>query len=735
MHPRLPAALALAIVVGCRPRPSEIPGSGPFAPAFETRREHAIPGKPTAVLACDLDGDALPEIVATDAERGELRVWKGAVGPVVGAGRVVPVGGWPLEPVALPAARGIRPVAVASRSQRELAAFDLMAKEPGIALWRVELPATPRAIAAGDLGPDEALDVAVVCDGGRLAIVGLQGALREVAIPDGLPRCALVLADGSGVVLGYQDRRSLVVADSNSTHHEIRLGGIPRDLLETDLDHDGDLELAVAGGDASIWVLGFNEPGGSKAWSGEAGTAPLEWHAGTIPIDLAAADLDGERGDELVWLAFHDLAWTAAGRFTKSGPGWRKTGYAGQTPCALALLDRDADRRLDLVTANRDSQSIGLARGLGAEGFAAPRKLAVGRFPTAVLAGDLDRDSRPDLVVLESKDETAAVLVNQGEDLSRTLVLATGPDPRAACLSDFDRDGHLDLALVADDPQGSRVRLWFGDGAGALAGRAGIEGPRAGRGVRAMIAADLDGDGRVDLLAADRERNAIEWWRNRASAAAQVEFESPRSIQVANGPCALAPIEVDGDPSPEIAVALGGPGPRTGVVLLDLSGAGGLELRELASIETGGSPCALAAARLDENAHADLAVVVLQSAGSSVGEARCYVRDPNASVPAFRLAGSFATSAHPRAIAAADFDGDGLDELVIPAQYAHRVDFASPRRAGGGQPWRIEVQDALGAGIGCMDAVIADLNGDGKLDVAVANGHTDDVTILFATGR
>ena len=66
---------------------------------------------------------------------------------------------------------------------------------------------------------------------------------------------------------------------------------------------------------------------------------------------------------------------------------------------------------------------------------------------------------------------------------------------------------------------------------------------------------------------------------------------------------------------------------------------------------------------------------------------------------------------------------------------AHRVDFACSRRKAKDIPWRFEVQDALGAGIGCMDAVLVDLDEDGALDVAVANGHTDDVTILFATGR
>jgi hypothetical protein len=42
------------------------------------------------------------------------------------------------------------------------------------------------------------------------------------------------------------------------------------------------------------------------------------------------------------------------------------------------------------------------------------------------------------------------------------------------------------------------------------------------------------------------------------------------------------------------------------------------------------------------------------------------------------------------------------------------------------------VRDHLGAGVGCLDLVPADFNGDGRTDLAVANAHTDDVSVLLA---
>jgi hypothetical protein len=718
------AALVLALQAGCGS--SDAPkASTSGATGFSTRREHAVDAKPTALLARDLDLDGRPELVATDAERGEIRVWRGDAPWNAGSARVVPVGGWPLAPVVLPSRGKARPlVAVASRARRDLTLLDLFAPAPGNEVRRVDLPAAPRALAAGDLGADGAFDLAVACDGGRLALVGAEGEPRVVAIEDGLPRCALVLADGSGVVLGYQDRRGLVVVETTGpgrVEREITLGGIPRALIESDLDGDGDLELACAGGDGSIWVLGFGEPGGSGAWRRHGAPPPIAWTADAIPIDLASADLDRDGREELVWLAYHDLSWTVAGGFARTGPARHASGYAGQTPCALALLDRDGDGKLDLAIANRDSRSISLARGLGADGFATPAKVPVGRFPTALLAGDLDRDGRADLVVLESKDDTAAVLANRGGKLERGLVLATGPDPRAACLHDLDGDCRLDLALVADDPEGSRVRIWFGGDGGALAPRPGVEDRRVGSGVVALLAADLDGDGRADLLAADAERGEVVWLRER-----------PITLAVRDGPRALAAIQLDADPALEVAVALGGSGTSTGVALLDAVEG---ELREIARIDTGGPAVALAPADLDQDGLEDLAVLVLAGNGASDGEVKAYLRAGASEAARLRLAGSFATSSHPRAIAAGDLDRDGLPDVVVAAQYAHRVDYACSRRAAKGVPWRFEPQDALGAGVGCMDVVISDLDRDGALDVAVANGHSDDVTILSATGR
>ena len=163
----------LLLPAACRPEP-EPPQETPARPSppFATRREHALSIKPTALLAADLDGDGRPDLLAAGAETGELLVWRGGAGALGEPDRTVKVGGWPLAPLAVPAAPGGRVlVAVASRERKQLAFHDLFGADPEKPVLRIDLGSVPRALAVGDLARDGVPDVAVACDDGRLSLI------------------------------------------------------------------------------------------------------------------------------------------------------------------------------------------------------------------------------------------------------------------------------------------------------------------------------------------------------------------------------------------------------------------------------------------------------------------------------------------------------------------------------------------------------------------------------------
>ena len=95
--------------------------------------------------------------------------------------------------------------------------------------------------------------------------------------------------------------------------------------------------------------------------------------------------------------------------------------------------------------------------------------------------------------------------------------------------------------------------------------------------------------------------------------------------------------------------------------------------------------------------------------------------------------GRWPAGSRPQSLAVGDVDGDGIDELFIPAQNGHRV-HAFHFRAEAGEPpravRRFEPLDSLGAHLGCLDALALDLDGDGDDELVVANGFSDDLSVI-----
>jgi hypothetical protein len=76
--------------------------------------------------------------------------------------------------------------------------------------------------------------------------------------------------------------------------------------------------------------------------------------------------------------------------------------------------------------------------------------------------------------------------------------------PSAALVADFDANGTNDLVLVLGDAPTPLVRLFRGDGAGGLTDEGIFSLPLGTEG--ATFAADVDSDGRIDLVAQSRQQ-------------------------------------------------------------------------------------------------------------------------------------------------------------------------------------------------------------------------------------
>jgi hypothetical protein len=196
---------------------------------------------------------------------------------------------------------------------------------------------------------------------------------------------------------------------------------------------------------------------------------------------------------------------------------------------AVAVADFDGDRMPDLfVTNDRVFNFLFMNEGGRFReaafdwGVAAP---ASGNPPSSMGADaqDFDNDGKPDLVYTALRDETFPLYRNLGGELEEVTaksglgVLARPMAGWGIAFADLDNDGWKDIAVARSDvlsasgARGSQVAeplAWFrNDGKGRFT--AASFGPVKKRIYRGIVAADLDGDGFLDLVATALNDSAV----------------------------------------------------------------------------------------------------------------------------------------------------------------------------------------------------------------------------------
>jgi hypothetical protein len=317
-----------------------------------------------------------------------------------------------------------------------------------------------------------------------MALVDVNGDCRldaVVASAAGLH----VLLGGEGAVLAGGRTFGIMRLDSYS-------------LALADLDRDGHLDLATANhGTDDISVLAGQGDGTFRAaHTFSAGEEPHSLVAGHVNddghVDLAVTN--GSPGQVLALLGNGDGTLQSPRAFD-----------TGMLPSAVVIADADGDHHRDLVVAHGSLNEVRVLLGDGQGAFQPARRLAVGDGPASVAAGDLNRDGRVDLVTGDVRAGQVSVLLGTGAGaFAAAQSYAVGKEPRAVTLADLDHDGNLDLAATKREPDGVKVLL--GDGAGGFprSVEVALDGPP-----RALAVGDLDGDGHPDLAAASHRSDWV----------------------------------------------------------------------------------------------------------------------------------------------------------------------------------------------------------------------------------
>ncbi len=359
-------------------------------------------------------------------------------------------------------------------------------------------------------------------------------------------------------------------------------------------------------------------------------------------------------------------------------------------------------------------------------------------FPRAlwsITVGDLDGDLDADVVGVGLNYEGSfCVAMNDGDGgFATSTRYHVGHDPRRVVLADVDND--LDLDLITTDSLGGRVYVYFNPGNGAFGKPGGAY--KFPDGVRPIdfAAADVDRDGDADLILGDGY-GTLPVLLNRGDGT----FEYGPSYRI-NAHGFLYDVlaeDLTGDGYPDLAVLTMPYEPpyvlhdRAFVAMLTNDGAGGFG--HMQRFRTPDWPTlALAAADLDNDGDLDIGGVNSPNANPKPNGFWVMLNDGSGSMSEAIV---YPVGPWPHDVAFDDLDGDGDMDAVVPNQrfhnenHPHDVSILFNRGDGSFEP---ECRYAVGERPGAV--ATADMNGDDRVDVVVANYSGDDyaeaVSILF----
>ncbi|MDE2149913.1 MAG: VCBS repeat-containing protein [Gammaproteobacteria bacterium] len=396
----------------------------------------------------------------------------------------------------------------------------------------------------------------------------------------------------------------------------------------------------------------------------------------------------------------------------------------------VAVTDVNGDGVPDLVVTNGCSaagtaDTVDVFIGRAGQPFsAAPSQhLSVGACPTVAIA-DINRDGAADVVVVNRHDASAQVLLDTAGSLldsGTTYALAGGTLPAWARAADVDGDGKLDI--LAANAGSDSVGVLYGNGDGSFDPSPAII--PTGFDAADVAAADANGDGRLELIALDRSAGGLVVARNLGKRSFLSYLDHTYQDGGGNGKQAadMASADFNGDGKPDVVTA-NNQDNSLSVLLND--GQGGFKAPlVLTSTNASGVPNAVIVGDLNGDGNADIVTA------DSGGNLNAYLGNGDGTFQPKMTSPIVANSVN--GLALGDLDGDGKPDVAVTENAAAQIQVCKGDGAGAFDcsAFAPVLIGTAAAKTGPFRVALSDVNGDGKLDL-IASSSVPDTNVAQA---
>lgn len=288
-------------------------------------------------------------------------------------------------------------------------------------------------------------------------ITGAQPWQHVVADFDNDGKLDMAVTNANSNTLSVFRNTTSLNSITNALKVDFTTGSLPYGIAAGDIDGDGYVDLVVTNlSSNSISVFKNTSIGSSINFA-----AKVDFTTLVQPIAVVVTELDGDGKTDIMVSNFgsNQLSYfrniSSTGVININSLSARSDISSGISPFSISSADIDGDGKNDIVVPNYSGNDISVIRNTSTGGtisFASSQSFATQSAPSNVGFGDVDGDGKADLLVTNQSSNSISVYKNNSTSGTITLTtpvnIAHAGGPISLVLGDMNNDSRPDLVVA-----------------------------------------------------------------------------------------------------------------------------------------------------------------------------------------------------------------------------------------------------------------------------------------------